>query len=612
MKTKMLLPLSITLFSLLIGCGKNTEPDKKYYTVEFDTSEGSYIAPIKVLEGDKISKPENPTREGYTFNNWNINEDGIKVYNFDSPVTKDLVLVASWNIIPPIPSYTINFDSKGGTFVPHQEVLENKKVTKPNNPVKRNFIFEYWYIEEPGAEIKEYNFDTPVTKNITLAAKWSDTVTDVSIEFINHVEEEAFGEVPERCDDIPAGTYWAESGNYFDPNNIHEYARFDFYASASLNESKEVTYTKVTDDYVLNKLQEVFVAFYSIKVNFNNDEAKGTLPYTSDWISLFIDKYDPNNPFRTWGDVKDKYTPYDIETGYLFDGFTYNVDSTPIKVTDDTPLYLLKGKHLHANYVLDTKDFFNDSWEVFNIEMSKTKKEIIEGRYGSLYHASTFRAPDRLINQTEKKPDSFVGLRRTVQYHQTKLIVRIINEELVGDDSDDNKHFMFTFEIITFAKVYNEFAYDINESNIYSACSARKILNINYYSNLPEAVQDNIIDHTSKTKRLAKDDSIKSEETIDKIYLLSASELGLRTDDKEGDVLDFYDSEIDIPHKYERFTDERESPVEVFTRSTDLTNSDTNKIYCISSNYDEGKLEEEYVHYLTSLGGAFDYMSYKG
>ena len=46
-----------------------------------------------VNEGDKVTRPTNPTRNGYMFVEWQL--DGQK-YDFNTPVTKDIKLVAVW------------------------------------------------------------------------------------------------------------------------------------------------------------------------------------------------------------------------------------------------------------------------------------------------------------------------------------------------------------------------------------------------------------------------------------------------------------------------------------------------------------------------------------
>ncbi len=63
--------------------------------------------------------------------------------------------------------YTVTFNSDGGSSVAKAEVKEGETVTKPSNPVKKNAVFEYWM--KNGSEFK---FDTPITENTVLTAKW--------------------------------------------------------------------------------------------------------------------------------------------------------------------------------------------------------------------------------------------------------------------------------------------------------------------------------------------------------------------------------------------------------------------------------------------------------
>ena len=66
--------------------------------------------------------------------------------------------------------YTVTFDSDGGSEVPKQEVLEGKTAVEPKSPTKNNGdVFASWELEGGG----NYNFSNPVTKDITLKAKYT-------------------------------------------------------------------------------------------------------------------------------------------------------------------------------------------------------------------------------------------------------------------------------------------------------------------------------------------------------------------------------------------------------------------------------------------------------
>ncbi len=67
-------------------------------------------------------------------------------------------------------TYTVNFDTKGGTLVESQTVKENGVVIEPDEPTKEGYAFLGWYLSEESTT--KYDFNTKVTENFTLIAKW--------------------------------------------------------------------------------------------------------------------------------------------------------------------------------------------------------------------------------------------------------------------------------------------------------------------------------------------------------------------------------------------------------------------------------------------------------
>ena len=72
-------------------------PVEKTFTVTFDSNGGSAVASQTVKEGEKAAKPANPTRDGYTFEGWFADEALKTAYDFNTPVTSDITLYASWD-----------------------------------------------------------------------------------------------------------------------------------------------------------------------------------------------------------------------------------------------------------------------------------------------------------------------------------------------------------------------------------------------------------------------------------------------------------------------------------------------------------------------------------
>ena len=137
------------------------------YTVTFDTDGGSFLAPITEDYGTELLAPKAPTKTGYTFDGWD------KAFPNTMPA-ENITLKATWKIN----TYTVTFDSDGGTPVPSQKVKYGECAEKPDPaPEKFAYYVGAWVDENR----KIYDFSTPVTRDITLKAAWLPNV--YSIEF---------------------------------------------------------------------------------------------------------------------------------------------------------------------------------------------------------------------------------------------------------------------------------------------------------------------------------------------------------------------------------------------------------------------------------------------
>lgn len=167
MKNIKLMVLVISALFILTACSCS----KKEYTITFDTDGGSLIDEVKVSNGEKVTKPSDPIKEGYTFDGWYIGE--VK-YDFSKEVTSDLTLKAKWSLIEEdnkedevkTTTYKVTLDIDGvKTTI---KVKENNTLAVPATPTKEGYTFEGWYLND-----EVYNFNSKVTKNITLVAKWT-------------------------------------------------------------------------------------------------------------------------------------------------------------------------------------------------------------------------------------------------------------------------------------------------------------------------------------------------------------------------------------------------------------------------------------------------------
>ncbi len=141
-----------------------------YPVISFDTHDGSSVASQSVPSGGRASRPEDPTKEGYTFLDWYISTTSTVPFNFDTQITEDITLHAKWEAYP-----VVTFDSNGGSFSGNistitQTVAKGGKAIQPSNPTRENYTFLGWYESKTGGA--EFNFNTAINANKTLYARW--------------------------------------------------------------------------------------------------------------------------------------------------------------------------------------------------------------------------------------------------------------------------------------------------------------------------------------------------------------------------------------------------------------------------------------------------------
>ncbi len=116
---------------------------------------GTYATQI-VQAGEKAIEPDVPSRQGYQFTDWYL--DDTK-YDFDTAVTGDMTLTAKWTAN----SYTIAFDTAGGSEIAPITQDYGTQIAAPANPTRKGYTFKGWDKEIP---------ETMPAENITVKAQW--------------------------------------------------------------------------------------------------------------------------------------------------------------------------------------------------------------------------------------------------------------------------------------------------------------------------------------------------------------------------------------------------------------------------------------------------------
>ena len=116
---------------------------------------GTYATQI-VQTGEKAIEPDVPSRQGYQFTDWYL--DDTK-YDFNAAVTGDMTLTARWTVN----QYTITFDTDGGSAVAPITQDYGTAIAAPANPTREGYTFMGWNPVLPA---------TMPAENMTIKAQW--------------------------------------------------------------------------------------------------------------------------------------------------------------------------------------------------------------------------------------------------------------------------------------------------------------------------------------------------------------------------------------------------------------------------------------------------------
>ena len=163
--TSILLFILVVVSLFFILNAKSNEELEKSYLVLFESNGGSSVMSQRVIEGNNVKRPENPTKNGFTFLDWFLDD---KEFDFDSyKVTKDITLKAKWNIIEGTEVVVVHFNSDGGTEIDDIELVKGDILNPPVNPTRDGYRFSGWSYNG-----EQYNFDSPINENATFIAIW--------------------------------------------------------------------------------------------------------------------------------------------------------------------------------------------------------------------------------------------------------------------------------------------------------------------------------------------------------------------------------------------------------------------------------------------------------
>ena len=165
----MILLLFVLFISSCSGESKNDVP----CVVSFNTNGGTEIESVIVNKGDKVNKPDDPIREGYTFDDWYFK--GEKWSFIGYVVTEDMTLESNWIIN----QYNLIVDKNindAGNIIISKNVYDYNESVSIEVTVKSGYHFDGWFEGDTLVFNKtNYVFNMPA-KNLNLSARFSENL----------------------------------------------------------------------------------------------------------------------------------------------------------------------------------------------------------------------------------------------------------------------------------------------------------------------------------------------------------------------------------------------------------------------------------------------------
>lgn len=146
------------------GLGEEGDITSKSIVINSEYGTLPTTAPKKVeYDGEQL--------DGYVFDGWY--KTPVKVSNSVAISSADLYNTYAnttiYQLFTPI-TYTITFNSNGGTSVSTMSKKYGAEIYEPKEPTKNGYTFQGWFLDS--TLTRQFSFTTMPPKNITLYAKW--------------------------------------------------------------------------------------------------------------------------------------------------------------------------------------------------------------------------------------------------------------------------------------------------------------------------------------------------------------------------------------------------------------------------------------------------------
>lgn len=219
---------------------------------------------------------QNPTRDGFVFAGWTYTGMDTPTVDLTIPagtVSGDLSFTAHW-ADETIPTFTVTFNSNGGSEVPSQIIAEGALAVEPNTPSKEGYHFDGWYTDS--SLMTAFNFNTPITNDLMLHAKWTYVDNGSSDSSSSSSSSDITTETVKNPDGSTTTTVIQPDGSKT------ETTRYPDGTTEVVETSRDGTVTTTTTDADGNKIEVTEKSDGSSRVTMDNRDGSNSITFVSE------------------------------------------------------------------------------------------------------------------------------------------------------------------------------------------------------------------------------------------------------------------------------------------------------------------------------------------
>lgn len=273
-----------------------------YHDVTINYMGAGMNTQLEIADGNLLAEPTEPTRVGYRFDGWYMDQEYSSKYNFSNTVSSDFVIYAKWIQLITL-TYNLNYSGSSSDTIVTLDI--NQTPDEPTSPIREGYTFAGWFMDSAGNTA--YDFE-PLSENTTVYAKWIDNSSSptFTVEF-NYNYNGAPNNVIQTI---------IEGGVFTPINTTRPNYRFlGWYTDKDTYQNRVLSSTPITTDLIL---YAKWVNTYQLSINYNYPGAISPNSTTVDGNTPLTVPQSPSRigyTFAGWSSSSNGLIGYDFSLG---------------------------------------------------------------------------------------------------------------------------------------------------------------------------------------------------------------------------------------------------------------------------------------------------------